>query len=267
MGTSSGRTGVPMSLERLVEFRAHDNPRLDRHLKRALEARGILLKGEVRVLRDPALSVLPPGLTLGAPGHPSPRVIGVITSPPLLEILRVINKESHNLFAETVVKTLGRLTVGRGSFDGGTEAIKRFLTDEVRVPASQISLRDGSGLSTGNRVTAGALVQVLGFLAETPDWEDFWGTIPQAGVRREMGRMSGSPASGNLRAKTGTMEGVSALSGMVTTRAGERVLFSIISNDVVSEYRAKRAEDQLGIRLASLTRPFEAPPPPESRTP
>jgi D-alanyl-D-alanine carboxypeptidase len=67
--------------------------------------------------------------------------------------------------------------------------------------------------------------------------------------------MSGSPASRNLRAKTGTMEGVSALSGMVRTRSGERVLFSILSNDVPSEYRAKRAEDQLGIRLASLTRP------------
>ena len=84
--------------------------------------------------------------------------------------------------------------------------------------------------------------------------QDFLGTLPVAGTRRELGRMYRSPAAGNLRAKTGTMEGISALSGIVTTRSGERILFSILSNEVASEYRAKRAEDQLGIRLASLTR-------------
>lgn len=235
------------------------------HLRRALEARGIVLAGGVRTNRDPALSVLPPNLTVGAPGQdvPSPWVVGVVTSPPLLEILRVINKESHNLFAEALAKTLGRLTTGRGSFDGGTEAVERFLVREVGVSPSRIALRDGSGLSGRNRVSAGALVQVLRFLAESPEWEEFWSTLPQAGLRRELGRMSGSPAARNLRAKTGTMEGVSALSGMVRTRSGERVLFSIIANDVTSEYRAKRAEDQLGIRLASLTRPIESQPLPD----
>jgi D-alanyl-D-alanine carboxypeptidase/D-alanyl-D-alanine-endopeptidase (penicillin-binding protein 4) len=238
-----------------------------RHLEQALEARGVSLTGEVRVLRDPSLSILPPDMASGMPGDPSPRVVGVITSPPLIEILRVVNKESHNLFAETVAKTLGRLTVGRGSFDGGSEAVARFLTEEVGVSASALRLRDGSGLSALNQVTAGALVRVLQFLADSPEWEDFWSTLPQAGVRREMGRMSGSPAARNLRAKTGTMEGVSALSGMVTTRAGERVLFSIIANDVTSEFRAKRAEDKLGIRLASLNRTLADPPPPQSQLP
>ncbi|MBT8397856.1 MAG: D-alanyl-D-alanine carboxypeptidase, partial [Gemmatimonadetes bacterium] len=89
----------------------------------------------------------------------------------------------------------------------------------------------------------------------TPYWAEFLGTLPEAGVRRELGRMYRSPAAGNLRAKTGTMDGVSALSGLVRTPSGERVLFSILSNEVASEYRAKRAEDRLGIRLASLTRP------------
>jgi D-alanyl-D-alanine carboxypeptidase/D-alanyl-D-alanine-endopeptidase (penicillin-binding protein 4) len=65
-----------------------------------------------------------------------------------------------------------------------------------------------------------------------------------------------SPAARNLRAKTGTMEGVSALSGMVKTRSGERILFSIMANELRSEYRAKRAEDELGARLASLSRPL-----------
>ena len=237
---------------------------IGRHLRLALEARGITLIGDVEVQRDPDLSILPRNMTVGVPGKPSPRVIGVLTSPPLLDILRVVNKESNNFLAETALKTLGRLSVGNGSFEGGTEAVRRFLSGDVGVPPDQVNPRDGSGLSPRNQVTAGALVQVLEFMAGSPEWEDFWGTLPEAGARREMRRMSGSPAARNLRAKTGTMEGVSALSGMVRTRSGERILFSILSNDVASEFRAKRAEDQLGIRLAALSRPFEAPPPPES---
>ena len=112
-------------------------------------------------------------------------------------------------------------------------------------------------ISPENRVSAKALIQLLDFMASSPLWDDFWSTLPEAGVRRELRRMGGSPASRNLRAKTGTMDGVSALSGMVRTRTGERVLFSILSNEVPSEIRAKRAEDQVGIRLASLTRPLE----------
>jgi PBP4 family serine-type D-alanyl-D-alanine carboxypeptidase len=174
-----------------------------------------------------------------------------------LEILRVMNKESHNLFAETVGKTLGRMVVGEGSYEGGQQAVTRFLVREVGIAPEEIRIRDGSGLSPENRVSAKALVQLLDFMASSSLWDDFWSTLPEAGIRRELGRMGGTPASRNLRAKTGTMEGVSALSGMVRTRSGERVIFSIISNEVASEIRAKRAEDQVGIRLASLTRPLE----------
>jgi len=179
----------------------------------------------------------------------------VVTSPPLLEVLRVVNKESNNLMAETVAKTLGRVTLGDGSFRGGMEAVERFLIREVGVSPEEIRLRDGSGLSAENRVSAAVLIRVLHYLADSPNWDAFWDTLPEAGIRRELGRMGGTPATRNLRAKTGTMDRVSALSGMVRTRDGERILFSILANGVRSEYRAKRAEDQLGIRLASLTRP------------
>jgi D-alanyl-D-alanine carboxypeptidase/D-alanyl-D-alanine-endopeptidase (penicillin-binding protein 4) len=185
---------------------------------------------------------------------PLPRLIGTHTSPPLLELLRIINKESHNFFAETVAKTLGRVVVGDGSFSGGQRAISEFLVQEVGIPADEIRVRDGSGLSDQNGASPAAFVQLLGYMTESPWWDDFWDTLPEAGVRRELGRMYRTPAAGNLRAKTGTIHGVSALSGMVRTRTGERILFSILGNDLASEYRAKRAEDQLGIRLASLTR-------------
>jgi PBP4 family serine-type D-alanyl-D-alanine carboxypeptidase len=217
--------------------------------------------GDVRVVRDPQESILAQGTAPGGLGERPPRIISHLVSPPLLEILRVVNKESNNLLAETVGKTLGRVTLGDGSFQGGTRAVARFLSRDVGLSPEGVTLRDGSGLSARNLVSASGLVQLLAFMADSPDWEDFWSTLPEAGVRRELGRMSGSPAARNLRAKTGTMHGVSALSGMVRTRSGERVLFSMIANDMPSERRAKRVEDQVGIGLASITRPIETQPP------
>jgi D-alanyl-D-alanine carboxypeptidase/D-alanyl-D-alanine-endopeptidase (penicillin-binding protein 4) len=126
----------------------------------------------------------------------------------------------------------------------------------VGIDPAEIQIKDGSGLSAQNLAAATVFIRTLEYMEESEYWEIFLGTLPEAGVRRELGRMYRSPAAGNLRAKTGTLDGVSALSGMVRTRAGERIAFSILSNDVRSEFRAKRAEDLIGIRLASLTRPF-----------
>jgi serine-type D-Ala-D-Ala carboxypeptidase/endopeptidase (penicillin-binding protein 4) len=183
-------------------------------------------------------------------------VLGTLSSPPLLEILRVINKRSNNLFAESVSKTMGRIVLGDGSYSGGQRVVEDFLVRQVGVNGETIRVRDGSGLSPENAASAGTLLQVLSFMAASPWWEDYWSTLPEAGVRGELGRMFRTPAASNLRAKTGTLRNVSALSGMVMTQAGERVLFSILSNDVQSSYGAKRAEDQLGVLLASLTRPL-----------
>jgi D-alanyl-D-alanine carboxypeptidase/D-alanyl-D-alanine-endopeptidase (penicillin-binding protein 4) len=227
-------------------------------LRRALEARGIRAGGEVRIIRDPRTSrVFREAVSPSPSGEPALRILASLESPPLFEILRVINKESNNFLAETVGKTLGRTVSGDGSFSGGGAAIKRFLVEEVGVSPEDVVVRDGSGLSEANQATAEVFVRTLAYLFASPYWEPFLATLPEAGVRRELGRMYRSPAARNLRAKTGTMDGVSALSGIVRTRTGERILFSFLSNEVRSEYRAKRAEDQLGIRLASLTRSLQ----------
>ncbi|MGD2123955.1 MAG: D-alanyl-D-alanine carboxypeptidase/D-alanyl-D-alanine-endopeptidase [Gemmatimonadota bacterium] len=226
-------------------------------LERALSRHGVNLSGNLRIVRDPEASRITgnPTFVDGTTSAP-PKILAVQSSPPLLEILTVVNKESNNFLAESVLKTVGRVATGDGSFEGGSRAVGRFLVGEVGVPPEQVQLRDGSGLSEENLISPGVFVQTLKYLSASPYWDVFLGTLPEAGVRRELRRMYSSPAAQNLRAKTGTMNGVSALSGMVRTRSGERILFSILANDLASEYRAKRAEDQLGIRLASLTRPW-----------
>jgi serine-type D-Ala-D-Ala carboxypeptidase/endopeptidase (penicillin-binding protein 4) len=186
-------------------------------------------------------------------GSFTPVVVARHTSPPLVDYLMVINKQSHNFLAETVLKTMGRVVSGDGSFTGGSRVIMRFLEEQAGVATAGIEVADGSGLSERNRVSAAALVGVLEYMSETALWDTFLETLPEAGRRGELPRMFRTPAARNLRAKTGTLDGVSALSGMVRSVDGERILFSILSNDV-PESATKRVEDRFGAKLAGFRR-------------
>jgi len=116
---------------------------------------------------------------------------------------------------------------------------------------------DGSGLSRLNRARASDLVKLLAHMDQDEHAEAFWTSLPEAGNQRELRRMYRSAAAGNLRAKTGTIHRVSALSGVVRTVDGEPIYFSIMANDVPSPWAAKQVEDRIGIQLAGFTRPFD----------
>ena len=183
------------------------------------------------------------------------RTLGVYYSPPLRELIQILNKQSHNLYGEILLFTLGRITSGDASFHGGREALGEYLTEVVGVKEEEFNIEDGSGLSSLNRATPSAFVRLLSHVASSDYAEPFWASLPEAGNRRELRRMYQSAAAGNLRAKTGTINRVSALSGIVRTADGEPVVFSILSNNVPSSSRAKRVEDGIGIQLASFSRP------------
>jgi D-alanyl-D-alanine carboxypeptidase/D-alanyl-D-alanine-endopeptidase (penicillin-binding protein 4) len=230
--------------------------------RRALEEEGIRVGGEARGLTVPRGSTITER-RLWAPALDStaPRILAVHRSPPLLDILTVVNKESHNLLAETTLKTLGRMVEGAGTFEAGGRAVERFLTEVVGVAQGEVEVVDGSGLSTLNRASPGVFVAVVDHMAGSGHWEAFRATLPEAGDRRELGRMYRTPAAGNLRAKTGTIEGVSSLSGIVSSASGERIAFSILGNGLPSSWAAKRnVEDRIGVRLAGFRRTTPAPP-------
>lgn len=190
-----------------------------------------------------------------APGladHDEPVLLASHVSPELLEYLTVVNHESHNFFAETIIKTIGKIANGEGSFEGGARAVQSFAQREAGIEGDQITAIDGSGLSKGNRASAAALVGLLQQVAASDNWDAFVSTLPEAG--RSLRRMYGTRAARNLRAKTGTIDHVSALTGIVTTRDGETLLFSILSNDLRSTGAAKRIEDRIGARLADFRR-------------
>ena len=105
-----------------------------------------------------------------------------------------------------------------------------------------LGLVDGSGLSRTNRVTARTIIRLLDYMSRSPTWDGYFTSLPEAGRSNGLEhRMRNTAAAGRLRAKTGTVRHVSALSGYVESGDGERIAFSIIANGVPSTARAKRS--------------------------
>jgi serine-type D-Ala-D-Ala carboxypeptidase/endopeptidase (penicillin-binding protein 4) len=235
-----------MTVQQPALFAAHA-------LHRALEAYGIEVAASPDLVRDASASPLAGASTQRAGGSSTPRVLAEHRSRPLADYLAVINQQSHNLFADLVLRALGRAIEGEGSYAAGARVVARYLENEVGLPSGAVHLVDGSGLAAANRASPGAFVALIDHLASGPYWEDFRGTLPEAGSR-SLNRMRRTAAAGNLRAKTGTIRGVSALSGIVQATDGERIAFSLIGNDLPSAWGAKRLEDRIGARLAELSR-------------
>jgi LysM repeat protein len=132
-----------------------------------------------------------------------------------------------------------------------------MLQQSATSPNSTLALYDGSGLSVLNRSSARSFIELLAVMARSPMWEYYWHTLPEAGASDGLRRMYRTAAEHNLRAKTGTIDRVSALSGYVSAANGERLAFSIISNNVPSTWMAKRVEDAIGARLANFDRALD----------
>lgn len=218
-------------------------------LLNALRDRGITVQGQARKATGASLVTGRARVEGG-----TTTILATHWSPPLLNLLEVVNQESHNLYAELILKTVGRIVEGEGSFEAGARAVERFLTTQAGIGPDQVRLVDGSGLSRENRVSATAFVSALSYVNRTDLWEALWHSLPEAGRGGRLRRMDRSPAASNLRAKTGTLTRVSALSGQLTTLEGERVVFSILQNGIPSRGSAKALEDRLSVRLAAFRR-------------
>lgn len=226
-----------------------------------LEERGIAVEGGLRIVADAESSILGTDpISAPAFGRSGARVLARHVSEPLEAYIDVINGESNNLFAELVFRAVGRAVTGEGSPDGAQRAVRAALS-EIGVDLRGVVQVDGSGLSAGNRVRPATFISVLDRMADGPHWESYWSSLPEAGQRRGLGRMYRTAAAGNLRAKTGTIEGVSALSGIVRSQDGERLAFSLIVNGARSTTRAKRVENEVGVLLASFHRDADRVPP------
>jgi D-alanyl-D-alanine carboxypeptidase len=177
----------------------------------------------------------------GDPGTGVPPVrvheLGVEMSSRFRVLLRRMNVNSRNFFAEVLNKYLGLAAYGRGTIAAGARAVEAY----ARHRGQDFTLYDGSGLSYANRVSALGILQLLWNADRQP-----WGmvlrrTLPTGGQGTLKDRLSNI----RLHVKTGTLDNASALSGWVySTSAGAWVEFSIVSNGF-DEYAAKTIENQI----------------------
>jgi D-alanyl-D-alanine carboxypeptidase/D-alanyl-D-alanine-endopeptidase (penicillin-binding protein 4) len=151
----------------------------------------------------------------------------------LLSTIDITNKHSQNFFAETLCKLLGRTRFGEGSWQAGTRAVSEFLTKVGLVPGSY-TLADGSGMSRNNRFAPSQVTRLLQYMYSQPFGADFMRSLAYSGERglRWQRRLASGPYLGNVFAKTGTLSGVSALSGYVKAKSGKLYVFSILCNGV-----------------------------------
>ena len=166
-------------------------------------------------------------------------------------------KESDNLAAENVLKIVGAERRGTpGTAMKGISVIKEFLSEEG-IDTTKLVLADGSGVSRYNLTSADIIVQLLQAMYRDPEhFETFYNSLPNAGVDGSLSsRMKGTSAEGNLHAKTGTLSGVSALSGYVRTADGELLAFSMLMQNFATASRPYRqVQDAIGVFLSGLRR-------------
>ncbi len=186
-------------------------------LKYSLERHGVRVSGSGR-----ALHRLP-----GAVFTPSPTGVTVAahTSEPLVEDLRLTAKISQNLHADLLLSDVG------GSREDGLKELAAFLA-AMGIPPNQFRFYDGSGLSRLNLVTPTAVITLLRFMAASAHREDWMTLLPVSGVDGSLAtRLTGPRVKGRIRAKTGSLNHVSALAGYAQTRKGDRLTFSIFVNN------------------------------------
>jgi D-alanyl-D-alanine carboxypeptidase/D-alanyl-D-alanine-endopeptidase (penicillin-binding protein 4) len=195
-----------------------------------LRDRGVTIDGGVRVVHDSAMAAAVREGRLEETGDALPvREVAAWTSPNLDVIVHNILRPSQNWIAEQLLRTLGAEKGGQGSWRAGLSVETSFLFNTVGIDSAALRLNDGSGMSPQNLVTPHAIVQLLEY-ARTAPWgpvfKDALATPGQPGtLQRRLIQLEG-----RLSGKTGTLNGVNALSGYVRTRDGHELIFSILSN-------------------------------------
>jgi D-alanyl-D-alanine carboxypeptidase/D-alanyl-D-alanine-endopeptidase (penicillin-binding protein 4) len=212
------RGSVSLGAGRVSLYRSVDEPALytARVFAKFLAEAGISLRGGVRRGTAP----------------PEARLLYTHRSKPLSLIIQDMNKWSNNFIAEQLLRTLGKELHGSpGTREKGLRVLQDYLA-AIGISADSYQLQDGSGLSRENRLSAAELVFVLRAMAHDSPWQaEFMASLGLLGMDGVVERrFSASPARGLLRVKTGTLQGVAALSGYAGPTEGRVLAFSLLWN-------------------------------------
>jgi D-alanyl-D-alanine carboxypeptidase/D-alanyl-D-alanine-endopeptidase (penicillin-binding protein 4) len=220
-------------------------------LKQALARQGIKVSGKLRTVN-----------WLDRQAHPvnySNLVeLGFMESLPMRDLAREVQKPSQNLYADLLLAHVGEKfraddKLGETSEDLGIHELNRFLA-EAGIKKGETFFEEGSGLSRDNLASPNATVALLQFMSRHKCAEAYLAALPIAGVDGTLkSRMKGTPAEGNVRAKTGTLRWANSISGFVTTAGGEHLVFSLMLNRYYELRPARGDLDTIVVLLAGFT--------------
>lgn len=177
--------------------------------------------------------------------------LATVESPPMATLAAITNQPSDNFYAEMLVKGLGAHHGKAGTTTAGIAVMKTTLRAIGVRPKAMV---DGSGLSRADKASPRQIITLLQAMdrqesAVTSAWRASLAVVGRSGTLA--GRMRGTAASSRCRGKTGTLRGVSALSGLCTTTGGRNVYFSFVEN-AIDAGAAKRIEDRMLPKIATL---------------
>ncbi len=178
----------------------------------------------IAVIESSDIANIPPSLS------GTKKVLDEYKSPPLRELCQQTNFWSINLYADAFLKQVGKRLTGKSGYDEAALAMSAFWSAR-NADMRGFYIKDGSGLSPSGSVTTGNLTDILNAVNKEATFPDFYKSIGILGVNgtvRNLGK--GTRAAGNVRVKSGSIEGTRAYAGYVTSRSGTLLSFSIIAN-------------------------------------
>jgi len=180
--------------------------------------------------------------------------LATLTSPPLSEILKALMKPSQNQIAEMLFRTVALEKTGAGRTDSARAIVERQIASWGAVVPAEAVVRDGSGLARYDYISPQTVVRILDAMRKAPTFNVFYDALPIAGVDGTIrNRMKGTPAEGNVHAKTGSVAQSRSLSGYVTTADRHMLIFSFLSNNwTVPTRSVERVQDAIAARLADM---------------
>lgn len=249
-------------------------------LRRVLEQKGVTVTGQTRVVdaRDrnfqpsipptPTVSTVPTSTASPSPMPSASAPPSAAAAPSQIELTRLESpifsiiaaktmKPSQNLYTELILRVLGEQAGDKSdprktSEQRGIEVVQNFLA-QAGVSAGSVIQEDGSGLSRHNLITPAATAQLFAYMNSRPYAAAWRESLTVAGVDGTLrNRFAGTPAAANVRGKTGTIAQVSSLSGYLTTAAGERLAFSVLTNGIPETRLRTATIDEIVLLLTNF---------------
>ena len=188
-------------------------------------------------------------VALGDAPEDRAKTVAVVQSPPIDSLVNNTDVYSNNFFAEMLLKLVGAEFGGGGTTAAGAAVVEEFAHSR----GTGIHAVDGSGLTRGNRASPRQVVRLLQAMRTTPVGEDFVEDLALAGHEGTVAaRMEGTAADGRCRVKTGTLTGVSNLSGYCFNASGREVIFSVLMAGVGDLSLAHYEQDRIAAAVAGL---------------